>query len=67
MILGVTFLDLNCLFPKPIMAQNVFAIGEYIFGIDYLRICVDASSETQRQSVGSREKARRKDGVDVNP
>ena len=42
MILGASFLDFNCLFPKPIMAKKVLAIWESIFGINYQRICVDA-------------------------
>ena len=42
MILGASFLDFNCLFPKPIMAKKVLAIWEHIFGINYQRICVDA-------------------------
>ena len=46
MILRAPFLDFNCLFPKPIMAENVLAIREHIFGINYPRICVDAKQGT---------------------
>lgn len=46
MILGASFLDFNCLFPKPIMAKKVLAIWESIFGINYQRICVDAKQWT---------------------
>ena len=41
MILGALLLDSNSLFPKPIMANNVLAIGANLFGINYPRICVD--------------------------
>ena len=43
MILGAPLLDFSCLFPKPIMAKNVLAIGAHFFGINYPRICVNAS------------------------
>ena len=43
MILGAPLLDFNCLFPKPIMAKNVLAIGAHPFGINYPWICVNAS------------------------
>ena len=33
MILGA-LLDFNCLFPKSVMAKNVFAIGAHLFGIN---------------------------------
>ena len=41
MILGALLLDSSSLFPKPIMANNVLAIGANLFGINYPRICVD--------------------------
>ena len=43
MILGARLLDSSCLFPKPIIAENVLATGAHLFGINYQRICVDAS------------------------
>ena len=43
MILGAPLLDSSCLFPKPIMAKNVLATGANLFGINYQRICVDAT------------------------
>ena len=46
MILGAPLLDFNCLFPKPIMAKNVLAIGAHPFGINYPWICVNASQQT---------------------
>ena len=41
MILGALLLNSSSLFPKPIMANNVLAIGANLFGINYPRICVD--------------------------
>ena len=41
MILRALPLDSSSLFPKPIMANNVLAIGAKLFGINYPRICVD--------------------------
>ena len=41
MILRALALDSSSLFPKPIMANNVLAIGAKLFGINYPRICVD--------------------------
>ena len=43
MILEAPLLDSSCLFPKPIGAKNVLAIGAHLFEINYQRICVDAS------------------------
>ena len=40
MILGALLLDFNCLFPKPIMAKNVLAIGAHLFKLpEDLREC----------------------------
>ena len=35
MILGAPLLDFSSLFPKPIMAKNVLAIGAHLYGIHY--------------------------------
>ena len=43
MILEAPLLDSSCLFPKPIRVKNVLATGAHLFGINYQRICVDAS------------------------
>ena len=43
MILGAPLLDSSSLFPKPIMAKKVLATGAHLFGINYPRICVNAS------------------------